>query len=70
MKTKHPDHRLSEEYITLIRNISIVFFHKRRGYSITRLAEIFEVDKSTISRVVQKTKASNKGLDALEELLK
>jgi len=61
---------LSEDYLNLIRNISIVFLHKRRGYSVTRLAEIMEVDKSTISRIIQKTPATDRGLDALDQLLK
>ena len=61
--------KLTAEYLVQIRNIAIVFFHERRDYSVTKLAQVFDVDKSTISRIIQKHSYSEKGLDALDNLL-
>jgi len=46
--------KLKQEFLIQVRNSLFLFLYKNNGMSISDIGEIFSVDKSTVSRAVNK----------------
>jgi len=62
--------KLKQEYMVQVRNTLFIFLNKQMGMSVSDIGEMFDVDKSTVSRAVLKNDANKSMLMKLTKYFK